>query len=259
MPIANIPPVTAKTNTKSITGNRHPLMKLTPPGKLLVSDLTPHALFRGIPEEQLAQLCDLIGRKQFPANTPLMLAEQAGEVVYFILSGTVKIHLEQADGSEVIISILGRGEMVGEMSALGWASRSASVITLETSALLWLDRATFQRCLLTMPVLSFNLASMLATRLRHANEKIQALATQAVETRIARQILHFAEQYGQKQENGDVLILLRLTQSDLAAMTGCSREHVNKVIVSYKERGYLSVDRQYHLTLHNLAALARRA
>ena len=81
----------------------------------------------------------------------------------------------------------------------------------------------------------------------------------AVETRLARQMLTFAEQYGQKQENGDTLIMLRLTQGDLAAMTGCSREHVNKVIVSYKERGYLSVDRQYHFTLHNLAALERRA
>jgi CRP/FNR family transcriptional regulator, cyclic AMP receptor protein len=234
-------------------------MKLTPPGKLTSSDLMPHTLFRGVPEEQLAQLCELIGRKQFPANAPLMLAEQAGEVIYFILGGTVKIHLEQADGSEVIISILGRGEIVGEMSALGVTSRSASVVTLEASTLLWLDRANFQRCLLTMPVLAYNLASILATRLRHANDKIQALATQTVETRIARQILTFAEQYGQKHDNGDVQILLRLTQSDLAAMTGCSREHVNKVIVSYKERGYLSVDRHYHFTIHNLPALARRA
>lgn len=234
-------------------------MKPTPLSKLTVSDLTPHALFRGVPEEHLTQLCDLIGRKQFPANAPLMLAEQTGEVVYFILGGTVKIHLEQADGSEVIISILGRGEIVGEMSALGLTSRSASVVTLEPSTLLWLDRATFQRCLLTMPVLAYNLASILATRLRHANDKIQALATQTVETRIARQILTFAEQYGQAQENGETLILLRLTQGDLAAMTGCSREHVNKVIVSYKERGYLSVDRHYHFTLHNQAALARRA
>lgn len=234
-------------------------MKTTSPGKLTVSELTPHALFRGIPEEQLAQLCEFITRKQFPANAPLMLAEQMGEVVYFILAGTVKIHIEQADGSEVIISILGRGEIVGELSALGLTSRSASVVTLEASTLLWLDRTTFQRCLLTMPLLTYNLASILATRLRHANDKIQALATQAVETRLARQLLHFAEQYGQPQANGDVQIQLRLTQGDLGAMTGCSREHVNKIIVSYKERGYLSVDRHYHFTLHNLAALQRRA
>ena len=234
-------------------------MKTGPLSKTTPAELQQLAAFRNVPEEHLSQLCGLLGRKHFPASAPLMMAEQTGEVVYFILDGTVKIHLEQADGSEVIISILGRGEIVGEMSALGIASRSASVLTLETSTLLWCDRATFQRCLMTMPMLAYNLAGILARRLRHANEKIQALATQSVEARVARQVLLFAEQYGQPQTNGDIHIPLRLTQSDLAAMTGCSREHVNKVIVSYKERGYLSVDRHFHLTVHNLAALERRA
>ncbi len=234
-------------------------MKTTPLAKPTASELQQLAPFRQMPAEQLAQLAELISRRQFPANASLMMAEQAGEVVYFILDGTVKVHLEQADGSEVIISILGRGEIVGEMSALGIPHRSASVLTLEASNLLWLDRAAFQRCLMNMPMLAYNLAGILALRLRHANEKIRALATQSVEARLARQVLLFAEQYGQPQPNGDIHIPLRLTQSDLAAMTGCSREHVNKVIVSYKERGYLSVDRHYHLTVHNVAALERRA
>ena len=234
-------------------------MKPNLPLKLTVSELNQLALFHQVPDENLAQLCELIHRRTFPAGASLMMAEQTGEVVYFILDGTVKIHLEQADGSEVIISILGRGEIVGELSALSLASRSASVDTLEASNLLWLDRATFQRCLMTMPMLAYNLASILAMRLRLANEKIQALATQSVEARVARQVLAFAERYGQPQPNGDIQIPLRLTQSDLAAMLGASREHINKVIVSYKERGYLSVDRQYHLTVHNAAALSRRA
>lgn len=234
-------------------------MKSTPLAKPVTSELQQLAPFRQVPEEQLAQLAELISCRQFPANASLMMAEQAGEVVYFIRDGTVKIHLEQADGSEVIISILGRGEIVGEMSALGLANRSASVLTLEASNLLWLDRVTFQRCLMNMPMLAYNLAGILALRLRHANAKIRALATQSVEARLAQQVLLFADQYGQSQAGGAIHIPLRLTQSDLAAMTGCTREHVNKVIVSYKERGYLSVDRQYHLTVHNLAALERRA
>lgn len=226
---------------------------------LTTAELSQLTLFHNVPEEHLAQLCELAHRKHFAAGTALMMAEQIGEVVYFILDGTVKIHIEQADGSEVIISILGRGEVVGEMSALGLTQRSASVVTLEASTLLWLDRALFQRCLMTMPVLAYNLACILSMRLRLANEKIQALATQSVEARIARQILAFADQCGLKQANGDIQIPLRLTQSDLAAMIGASREHINKVIVSYKERGYLSVDRHYHLTIHNAGALARRS
>ena len=234
-------------------------MKAASNNKPALSELRQLTLFRHLSEEHLAQLCELTYCKSFPAGASLMLVEQVGEVVYLILNGTVKVHIEQADGTEVIISLLGRGEIVGEMSALDLTSRSASVDTLEASNLLWLDRATFQRCLMTMPMLAYNLASILAKRLRLANEKIQALATQSVEARVARQVLAFAEYYGQPQPNGDIQIPLRLTQSDLAAMLGASREHINKVIVSYKERGYLSINRQYHLTIHNQSALARRA
>src|SRR5262249_51818381 len=128
--------------------------------RLTATELSQLALFQHVAEEHLVQLCELFHRKSFHANASLMMAEQAGEVVYFILNGTVKIHIEQADGTEVIISILGPGEVVGEMSALGLNSRSASVLTLESSNLLWLDRATFQRCLMTVPMLAYNLASI---------------------------------------------------------------------------------------------------
>jgi CRP/FNR family transcriptional regulator, cyclic AMP receptor protein len=216
-------------------------------------------LFRNLTAESLRDLEGMVHRKTFSPNTTLMTAEQAGEVVYFVLTGTVKVHVEQEDGGDVIIAILGPGEIVGEMSALGHIERSASVITIETSTLLWIDRDNFKRSLISMPMLAFNLAGILATRLRHANEKIQTLATQSVEGRVARQLLVFAEQYGQQGEHGETLIAVRLTQSDIAALIGASREHINKVIVSYKERGYISVDRNYRITIHDQQALARRS
>lgn len=214
-------------------------------------------LFRDLPPDAGQTLGGLLHRQTFPAGATLMTAEQAGEVVYFILSGTVKVHLEQADGGNVIVAILGPGEVVGEMSALGESSRSASVVTIESSTLLWMDRAAFQKCLAQMPALSYNLACALAARLRHANEKIQTLATQSVEARVARQLVSFAAQYGQPQQDG-VQLNVRLTQSDIAALTGASREHINRVMVSYKERGYLSIDRHHHITIHNLQALNKR-
>jgi CRP/FNR family cyclic AMP-dependent transcriptional regulator len=216
-------------------------------------------LFRNLPPEQLRDFGALVHRKTFSANVTLMTADQAGEAVYIILDGTVKVHIEQEDGTDVIIAILGPGEIVGEMSALGQPSRSASVVTVEDSEFLWVDRADFQRCLLTMPVLTYNLACILSNRLRYANEKIQLLAAQSVESRVARQILSFAEQYGRGQPNGDIEVAIRLTQTDIASLIGASRERINKVMVSYKERGYLSVGRDHRITIHNRKALAKRS
>jgi CRP/FNR family cyclic AMP-dependent transcriptional regulator len=187
-----------------------------------------------------------------------MTVEQPGEIVYFIVSGTVKIHVEQEDGRDVIISILGPGECVGEMSLLDQVGRSATVVTIEESDMLWLDRETFRRFLAQMPSLAYNLACVLSARLRLANDQIQALAAKEAESRIARHVLAFANRYGRQLSNGDLLIPIRLTQSDIAALTGASREHTNKILVSYKERGYLSTDRRHYLTIHNQQALAKR-
>ena len=216
------------------------------------------ALFRDLTLPQWHQISEVLHCKTFPAGAKLMTVEQPGEVVYFILNGTVKVHVEQEDGRDVIISILGPGECVGEMSPLDQIGRSASVVTIEESELLWLDQAMFHRFLLTIPALAYNLARILSARLRLADEQIQALAALEAETRIARQLLAFARRYGQQLPNGDLHIPIRLTQSDIAALTGASREHTNKILVSYKERGYLSTDRRHHITIHNLPALDRR-
>ncbi|MDQ3009460.1 MAG: Crp/Fnr family transcriptional regulator [Acidobacteriota bacterium] len=215
-------------------------------------------LFRGLTPAQLGQLDELLRRRTFAAGTTLMTAEQAGEVVYFILSGTVKVHMEQENGADVIISILGPGESVGEMSALDQTHRSASVATIEESDLLWLDRDTFRRCLMTMPTLSYNQSCALSARLRQANEQIQSLATHDIEYRVARQLIAFADKYGQTAGDGTTFIPVRLTQSDLANLVGATRESINKIIVSYKDRGYLSASRDHHWTIRNRQVLANR-
>jgi CRP/FNR family transcriptional regulator, cyclic AMP receptor protein len=160
------------------------------------------ALFDGLAPEQAVAIAALLQRKTFPAGTNLMAAEQPGEVVYIILSGTVKIFVEQTDGSEVIIAILGAGDTVGEMSLIDSAGRSANVITQEESTLLWMDRSAFQESLRTAPVITYNLVRTLSSRLRLANEQIQALATLDVYGRVARQILAFAQKYGRADESG---------------------------------------------------------
>ena len=59
---------------------------------------------------------------------------QPGELVYVLLDGTVKIYVDQIDGSEVILAFLGPGDTFGEMSMVDSAGRSANVVTLEKSS-----------------------------------------------------------------------------------------------------------------------------
>jgi len=219
--------------------------------------LSRFLLFDGLGKEELSSLSGLLHQKVFPASANMITAEQSGEVVYLIVDGTVKIFLEREDGTEVILAILGSGDTVGEMSLIDNTNRCASVLTLEKTTLLWMDHSAFNNCMQKMPRICCNLSTILARRLRLANEQIQALAALEVESRVARQILAFAAQYGRETEAGDILIPIRLTQSDLAGLVGASRERINQVVVAYKERHYISVDQRYHITIHNKSALLR--
>lgn len=227
--------------------------------ELAPAELESIELFRGIPPESLRQIAAGLRRKVFPPKSTLMAVEQSGEVVYMIVRGTVKVHIEQPSGENVLITILGPGEIVGELSLLDNQGRAASVVTAEEAEFLWMDRAAFRHALRTIPELTLNLARILASRLRMANAKIESLAALTVESRVARQIVVFAKKYGAPQPDGSVHIPIRLTQSDLSDMIGASREQTNKVLVSYRNRGIIAVDPNHHLTLLKADMLARRA
>lgn len=213
-------------------------------------------LFEGLDAGQLGWVAHRSRRKLYPSQSNLLTAEQPGEVVYVILHGTVKIHVEQADGRDVVLAILGAGDTVGEMSLIDSAGRSASALTLEDSLLMWMDKAAFQEMLATFPPVSQNLVRILAARVRLDNEVIQALATLDVYGRVARQLLAFADKYGRHTAGDSTLIPIHLTQSDIADLVGASRKRVNQVMVFFREQEFISLNAAGRIVVQNRAALA---
>ncbi len=215
-------------------------------------------LFRALTTEQISKLRELLRYKRSPAGTEIIRANEPGEIAYIILDGSAKIHIDQPDGSDVILAILGVGAIVGEMSLADSLGRSASVTTLEPSTFLLIDRASFWASLREMPMMSYNLMNILSRRLRLANLHAQSLVRLDVYGRVAGQLLALAREYGQATPKGNVVIPLRLTQSDLASMVGASRVRVNQALSFYKKRNYLSVNDDRHIVIHNPAALSHR-
>jgi CRP/FNR family cyclic AMP-dependent transcriptional regulator len=214
------------------------------------------ALFHDLDLGDLAILNRLMRRQELPAGVRLMALDTQGDAAYVIRHGAVKVHVELEDGRDVIVAILGPGEIVGEMSIVDRETRSGSVVTLEDSVLFWIDREELQGCLRTMPRLALNLTEILSRRLRIANERIKALATLDVYGRIAHHLLVLAQEYGEAVDEG-VQIPIRLTQGDLASLVGASRVRANQALVLLKRKGAISTDQHHHITVHNEDVLAR--
>ena len=194
-------------------------------------------LFVGLTPTQLDWVAQNAHRHAFEAGRNVMTIEQPGEAVFIILHGTVKIHIEQGE-RDVIIAILGAGDMLGEMSLIDSVGRSANAVTLENSLMLWMDKTTFNYMLDNFPPVARNLVKILTARVRLSDQLIQALATLDVNGRVARQLLAFAEKYGHEQD-GATQIRIALTQGDIADLVGASRKRVNQAIVAFKEQGLI--------------------
>lgn len=212
-------------------------------------------LLAGLTPAQLDWVAQRAHRRVFEAGRNVMIIEQPGEAVYVILHGTVKIYVEQGQ-RDVILSILGAGDLLGEMSLIDSVGRSASAVVLENSLMLWMDKTTFNYMLDHFPPIARNLVKILSARVRLSDQLIQALATLDVNGRVARQLLAFAEKYG-REKNGATQIRIVLTQSDIADLVGASRKRVNQTMVLFREQGLIDTDPEGRINIRNRAGLAR--
>lgn len=215
------------------------------------SQLANLDLFRGLSNSELTRVNDQLGRTRFPAGAMILTASQPGEVTYIIIEGTLKVSVLERNGRELILALLGPGEIVGELSMADRAGRSADVTALEPATLVWMDRHGFDQLRREIPTLTENLLRLMSRRLRLANGQLQAVATLDVHGRVARQLLVLADTLGEKLPNGAVQIPLRVTQSDLAALVGATRVRVNEVLVGFTRRGFIEVDAKHRITVND--------
>lgn len=217
-------------------------------------------LFRGMTLSQLALLNGLMRRQVVPAGARIVMTDQLGDTAYVIQDGIVRIVRAQSDGTELLLEFLGPGDVIGALT-IGEASGCAhSVLPLDETHLLWIDRLAFERCVQTMPELSANLSGVLARQLHLANDRIEALAGLDVRARVVRHLLLLARHYGDSLEDpapDGVRIPLRLTQADWATMIGASRVSVNHAMAELRRRKVLETAGNRQLLIRDLAALEK--
>lgn len=197
-------------------------------------------IFQGLENAVLNQIHQQTIRKSYPKDTILVQENESGDTMYMILSGKVKVSNVGPDGKEVILSVLGPGEIFGEMSLLDDEPRSANVTAIEATEMLQLRRRDF------LPLFEGNvemLTKLLATlsrRLRHANAQIRSLALLDVLGRIAKLLLELADKDGRKLLDGSV-VFRRPTHQEIASMVGTSRETVSRMIGELARDGYIKI------------------
>ena len=193
-------------------------------------------LFASFPEDQLRLLTPVITRRSLPRSTTVMASGDPTDSLYIVLSGRLKVMMSDAEGKEVILSILGPGEFFGEMGLIDDAPRSASVVSIEACELLSIAKRDFKKSLAENFEMAQAVMRGLVRRLRDADRKIGSLALLDVYGRVARLLLDMSETV-----DGEKVVTKRLPKQDIAKMIGASREMVSRVMKDLQMGGYIEV------------------
>ena len=193
-------------------------------------------MFGSFPEDQLRALATMVTRRNAPRGSAIMRAGDPADSLHIVMSGRLKVMMGEADGKEVILSILGPGEIFGEMGLIDDGPRSASVIAIEPCELLSVAKRDFRKCMVESYDTAMAVMAVLVRRLRAADRKIGSLAMLDVYGRVARLLLDMSEEV-----NGQRVVPRRLPKQDIAKMVGASREMVSLVMKDLEMSGYFEV------------------
>ncbi|MBV8883965.1 MAG: Crp/Fnr family transcriptional regulator [Chroococcidiopsidaceae cyanobacterium CP_BM_RX_35] len=194
------------------------------------------SFFEGLPQSAVDRALTHIVTRSHPTNQVILLENDWGSSVYFILEGWVKIRTYNLDGKEVTLNILGKGEIFGEMAALNEAPRSTDAIALTAATTGNIPALDFVQLIQTEPLAGIRLAQLMARRLRQVNQRLRLRESDSV-SRVADTLLFLAEGQGKQSQTG--IEIPNLPHRELSSLCGLARETVTRVLTKLEKKGLI--------------------
>ena len=204
------------------------------------SPLSETPFFEGLPESAVQQATAQAVTRRHPANQVLLLENDWGSSVYFILDGWVKIRTYNLDGKEITLNILGKGELFGEMAPLDEVPRSTDVMTLVPTVICNLPAHDFVHLIQTEPQAGIRLSQLMARRLRQVNRRLRLRESDST-SRVIDILLFLADGQGVKSAEG--ITIPNLPHRELSSLSGLARETVTRVLNKLEKKDLLKRDR----------------
>jgi CRP-like cAMP-binding protein len=202
------------------------------------------SLFAGLSDKELDGLIGVARATKLSARERLFHKGDEGSQVYVVIQGRLKALTTSDEGDDVVFSILGEGEVFGEIALLGRPQRTATVTAITACDLLVIDRRDFLQFLRDHPEAAIELLAVLAERLKHVSELVEDTLFLNLPVRLAKKLVHLAGSFGQRATDG-VRIDLKLSQEEWGDLVGATRESINKLLREWTESGLITLEQGY--------------
>jgi CRP/FNR family transcriptional regulator, cyclic AMP receptor protein len=202
---------------------------------LLRRSLVLHGLAPG----ELELLAGMLHPRHYRKDATIFHQDDPGEELHLVVSGHLKVVVLSEEGEEAVLTVLGPGDLFGEMSLLDGGPRSATVVALEPSETYTLRRPDFRRLLGSSPAAVEGLLTALARMVRRLSSEVTDLMFLDMRGRLVKKLLELVSEHGRPADGG-VEISVELTQEELAGMIGATRPRVNTLLGFFEDQGAIS-------------------
>ena len=226
----------------------------------VLASLAAIPFFGGLEPDALERLAASMRSRRFRRGEVIFHVGDPGDALFVIVSGEVKISLPSETGDEAILATLRPGDVFGELALLDGAPRSASASALTPTETVILPRDRFRELIATEAGVRDALLASIAGELRRLTTHVEELHFLDITGRLASQLVRLAQDGGTPLADGSLRLRTNLTQADLAAMVGCTRQSVNKLMGQFTDDGLIRLERDAIVVtdLDGLGATSRR-
>jgi CRP-like cAMP-binding protein len=198
-------------------------------------------LFSALDDESAATLRASMTMVKVPKGNTLFKEGDAGDRLFVVVEGKLKLGTSSIDGRENLLSILGPGDMFGELSLFDPGPRTATAAAVTDARVLALAHDQVIGLVTQHPQVSLELLARLAQRLRRTNEVLADLVFSDVPGRVAKALMDLGSRFGVQKDDG-LHVNHDLTQEELAQLVGASRETVNKALADFAARNWVRLE-----------------
>jgi CRP-like cAMP-binding protein len=199
--------------------------------------LRGHPIFGALPPELLDQLGSYAIPRSVKRGTMIFARGDAGDALFAVFAGTVKISTPSAEGKGAVFNMLEPGAIFGEIAVLDGLPRSADAVALTDCELMVIERRDFVALVRERTEFALKLIEVLCRRLRHTTEQLEDVMFLDLPGRLAKALL----QASAVPSSGGKKIVL--TQRSLSEIIGMSRESTNKQLRAWEKRKWIELQR----------------
>ena len=223
----------------------------TPPDR---ASWPPLSLIAQLTEPERTALLAAGSPVQFPDDAILVLQGDPGDGLYVLTAGMVKVTVAAESGTETMLAVRSRGDLIGEFAVLDGMPRTATARAVGAVSAIRISRGKFAEFGQRYPAAQTTITRSLVAKMRAATERHAAERTWGARERVAQVLYELAADYGEPAGDGAVVIPLPITQSELGELAGVAVSTTERVLGDLRKEGVIAT-RYRKIAIRDMAFL----